>query len=264
MERVEPALPVAPWVGGKRILSKLIIPILEGQPHTTYVEPFVGMGGVFLRRAHRPKAEVINDLNGEIANLFRILQRHYPQLLDVMRFQIASRRDFERLRATDPSTLTDLERAVRFLYLQRLSFGGQPGGVFGVATDRPARFSLSKLEPLLQAAHERLDSVVIECLDCSEVLRRYDRPATLFYLDPPYIGSENDYGRDLFSPEQFEELVDQLRKVDGRFLLSINACETSNRLCAGFEIKETEVTYSVSKGSTTRAKELLVANFGLS
>ncbi|WP_237401104.1 DNA adenine methylase, partial [Rhodovulum sulfidophilum] len=119
-------------MGGKKALHRRIIERIEAIPHRTYVEPFLGMGGVFLRRSWRPRLEVANDLNGEITNLFRVLQRHYPQLMEVMRFQITSRREFERLRACDPATLTDLERAARFLYLQRLAFGGQLRGVFGV------------------------------------------------------------------------------------------------------------------------------------
>ncbi len=108
---VRPAVPVAPWMGGKSKLARTIIERIERIPHKAYIEPFVGMGGVFLRRGFRPRLEVANDLNGEIVNLFRILQRHYPQLMEVMRFQLASRREFERLRNTNPASLTDLERA---------------------------------------------------------------------------------------------------------------------------------------------------------
>lgn len=128
MEKVALAAPVAPWLGGKKALHQEIIARIDRIEHSTYVEPFVGMGGVFLRRGWRPKCEVANDMNGEITNLFRILQRHYPQLMEIMRFQITSRREFDRLRDCDPKTLTDLERAARFLYLQRLAFGGKVGG----------------------------------------------------------------------------------------------------------------------------------------
>lgn len=79
LQPVEPVNPPAPYIGGKRILSKLIIQRINQIPHEAYVEPFVGMGGVFLRRNQQPRLEVINDINGEVANLFRILQRHYPQ-----------------------------------------------------------------------------------------------------------------------------------------------------------------------------------------
>ncbi len=186
MTRVSAAAPVAPWLGGKKALHQKIIARIDRIEHAAYIEPFVGMGGVFLRRAWRPKLEVMNDLNGEITNLFRILQRHYPQFLDMLRFQVASRREFERLRQCQPDTLTDLERAARFIYLQRLAFGGQLGGVFGVSNGH-ARFSLSKLEPLLDAAHSRLEAVVFENLDWLDVIRRYDGPKSLFYLDPTLL-----------------------------------------------------------------------------
>ncbi|MBL3567855.1 DNA adenine methylase, partial [Rhodovulum sulfidophilum] len=137
-------------------MHRRIIERIEAIPHRTYVEPFLGMGGVFLRRSWRPRLEVANDLNGEITNLFRVLQRHYPQLMEVMRFQITSRREFERLRACDPATLTDLERAARFLYLQRLAFGGQLRGAFGISPNSGPLFSLARVGPLLDAAHTRL------------------------------------------------------------------------------------------------------------
>lgn len=129
--------PVAPWLGGKRNLAKRLVKIISSVKHETYAEAFVGMGGVFLRRPYAPKCEVINDYSGDVANLFRILQRHYPQFLECLKFQITSRREFERLKRTDPSTLTDLERAARFLYLQKTAFGGKVTGQnFGVSLER--------------------------------------------------------------------------------------------------------------------------------
>ena len=94
-EYIGAAAPVAPWMGGKSKLAKTLIERIERIPHQTYVEPFVGMGGVFLRRAYRPKLEVVNDFNGEIVNLFRILQRHYPQFMDTLKYQVSSRREFQ-------------------------------------------------------------------------------------------------------------------------------------------------------------------------
>jgi DNA adenine methylase len=260
MERVKPAAPVAPWLGGKKRLHSLIIEKIEAIPHRAYIEPFVGMGGVFLRRRLRPKLEVANDLNGEIVNLFRILQRHLPQLMEVMRFGIASRRDFERLRETSPSTLTDLERAARFLYLQRLAFGGQVTGVFGVAAGHGPRFSLSRLEPILEAAHERLEGVVFENLDWAELIVRYDAPGTLFYLDPPYFGSENDYGKGLFDRTQFARMAEVLASINGAFILSINDRPEIRDLFGAFAVEPVRLTYSVSQGAAASAQELIVMN----
>jgi len=129
LEPVDPTLPAAPYIGGKRNLARRLVERIEQIPHATYAEPFVGMGGVFFRRRRRPKGEVINDRSRDVATLFRILQRHYPQFIDAIRFQITTRAEFERLVKTDPDTLTDLERAARFLYLQRTCFGGKVEGV---------------------------------------------------------------------------------------------------------------------------------------
>lgn len=261
MKKVTPANPVAPWLGGKKRLWQTLVERVDAIPHQTYAEPFVGMGGVFLRRRFRPKLEVANDLNGEIINLFRILQRHYPQLMETMKYQITSRRDFERLRKSDPSTLTDLERAARFLYLQRLAFGGQVAGVFGVATDRPARFSLSHVGPLLDAAHLRLEAVVFENLDWSDLVRRYDGKNTLFYLDPPYFGGETDYGKGMFDRDQFQKMADQLRSIKGNFLMSINDQPEIREAFDGFYIDEVRLKYSISRnGGGDKVQELIISS----
>jgi len=260
MEQVKPVSPVAPWLGAKTRLYPRIVAKIDTIPHRSYVEPFVGMGGVFLRRRFRPRLEVANDRNGEIVNLFRVLQRHYPQLMEVMRFQIASRREFERLRHTDPATLTDLERAARFLYLQRLAFGGKVDGVFGVSAGGGPRFQLSRLEPLLDAAHERLEGVVFECLDWSELVGRYDDKEALFYLDPPYFGGENDYGKGLFDRDQFAKMAQQLREIEGAFILSINDTPEIRALFDGFILEECSLTYSISAKGATEARELIVSN----
>lgn len=257
---VVPVHPVAGYIGGKRQLAKRLVEAISQVPHDTYAEPFVGMGGVFFRRTAMPRAEVINDRNGEVVTLFRVLQRHYPQFMDTLRFQITSRREFERLRASDPATLTDLERAARFLYLQRLAFGGKVAGrTFGVDPSGPARFNLTKLAPMLEDVHERLSGVVIEHLDWLEFIGRYDRPKTLFYLDPPYFGSEGDYGRDLFSRDQFALLADTLAGIQGRFILSINDVPQIRELFGRFDLQPVSLNYTISGGAGRPAKELIIS-----
>lgn len=211
-EPVRPISPVAGYVGGKRQLAKRLVEIISGIDHRSYCEPFVGMGGVFFRRDVRPRAEAINDLSRDVSTFFRILQRHYEPFLDLLRWRLASRADFERLMQTDPETMTDLERAARFLQLQRLSFGGKVAGrTYGVDARGPARFDVTRLVPLLEAAHERLSGVWIECLPYADFIRRYDHSSALFFVDPPYWGSEHYYGRDLFGRDQFAVLAAALR-----------------------------------------------------
>ena len=260
---VSPVAPVAPYLGGKRRLASRIIDRIAVTPHTSYVEPFVGMGGVFLRRPFRAKGEVINDISGDIATLFRILQRHYVPLMDLLRWQITSRAEFERLRAARPETLTDLERAARFLYLQRLRFGGKPDGVFGVAPGVPARFDVTRLGAVLEDVHQRLAGVVIEQLPYAELIPRYDRPETLFYLDPPYWGNERDYGAGVFSREDFTRLAEILHGIRGRFILSLNDRPEVRQVFAAFAIEAVQVSYTISRKATgAPAGEVLISGGG--
>jgi len=247
---VLPVLPVAPWLGGKRNLARRITGIIDADRHATYAEPFVGMGGIFLRRSRRPTAEVINDRGQDVANLFRILQRHYVAFLYMLRFQLTVRAEFDRLVATNPATLTDLERAARFLYLQRTAFGGKVSGrSFGVSKDRPGRFNLTTLEPMLEDLHSRLSGVVIECLDYRDFITRYDGPGTFFYLDPPYWGCEDDYGRAMFERADFERLAMQLAGLKGRFLLSVNDVPDIRRMFAWATIDQVSTTYTIGNHS---------------
>lgn len=256
---VKPILPVAPWLGGKRNLAKRITAIIDALPHRTYVEPFVGMGGIFLRRSARPACEVINDRAREVATLFRILQRHYPQFLETLRFQLTTRTEFERLVATNPDTLTDLERSARFLYLQRTAFGGKVSGRnFGVAKDRPGRFNLTTLEPMLEDLHARLAGVIIECLDFADVIRRYDGPGTMFYLDPPYWGCEADYGKGMFDRSGFADLADIMSAVKGHWLMSINDQPEVRSIFGMFPMIEVQTTYTIQNGLSAPAAELLI------
>jgi DNA adenine methylase len=261
LHSVDPVRPVAPYLGGKRHLAKRLVERINAIPHATYAEAFMGMGGVFFRRTLQPESEVINDLNQDVANLFRILQRHYPQFRQVIEFQLTTRADFNRLVATDPTTLTDLERAARFLYLQRTAFGGKvSGNNFGVSVGQSSRFDLQKLGPMLQEVHARLSGVVVECLPYQDFIPRYDRPGTLFYLDPPYFGCETDYGPGMFATDDFERLSDLLSVLSGRFILSINDTPEIREIFGQFEIEEVTVTYTIQGNANTKqAAELIVS-----
>lgn len=260
---VRATVPPAPYLGGKRNLASRLSKRIAAIPHRTYVEPFVGMGGVFLRRTAQPPVEVINDLSGDVTTLFRVLQEHYPYFIDMLRWRLTSRAEFERLLALPPDRLTDMQRAARFLYLQRLTFGGKVRGrSFGVDRRSPGRFDVTKLEPMLADIHERLAGVIIEQLPYAEVIRRYDGPETLFYLDPPYWNCERDYG-DGFAREDFERLAEQLSGIAGRFILSINATPGARDVFGRFDIDEVETTWTLSTASAgggKRVTELIVFN----
>lgn len=257
---IKPVRPAAPYLGGKRRLASKIIERINAIDHTIYAEPFVGMGGVFFRRDQAPKCEIINDYSGEVANFFRILQRHYVHFMEMLKFQLTSRREFARLATTDPATLTDLERAVRFLYLQRSAFGGKVvEPAFAISTTAPAKFDTTKLDAVLEDIHRRLARVIVECLPYGEFIDRYDRPGTLFYLDPPYWGIEGYYGKNLFERADFERLAELLDKLSGRFILSLNDTPGVRSTFGRFRIEEVPTMYTAKPGSPKRTHELIIS-----
>lgn len=264
IQRVRPTCPAAGYQGGKKNLARRICAIIDRTDHDGYAEPFVGMGGIFLRRATRARAEIINDISGDVATFFRVVQEHYAYFIDMLRWRVASRAEFERLREIDPARLTDLQRAARFLYLQRLAFGGKVAGrSFGVDGRQGARFNIAKLEPMLADIHERLAGVVIEQLPFDQFIPRYDRPGMLFYLDPPYFGCEKDYGAEVFAREDFARLAGLLAAARGKFILSLNDRPEVREIFATFPMREVETTWTIGTADkrSGRVGELLISNF---
>jgi DNA adenine methylase len=245
------------YIGGKRSLAKRIIAIFP--KHTTYVEPFAGGAQVFFRK-ELSKVEVLNDLDTEIVNFFRVCQQHYEELLRYLKFMVVSRKWFELLRTTDPATLTDVQRAARYLYILKGSFASlvrHPNYHWHVI--QPPGFNLERLPELIENTHKRLERVQIECLPYEEVLKRYDRPATLFYCDPPY------YGRKLYrhnlENSEFKLLAERLGKIRGKFILSLNDVPEVRSLFRRFHLHEVQLPYTAQKKAGRRYAELLITNF---
>lgn len=257
---VQPSHPPAPTIGGKRNLAQAVTALIHSVEHQLYAEPFVGLGGIFLRRRYRPGMEIINDLDGDVANLFRVLQRHFTPFLDMLRYQVTSRVHFERLNSTPPESLTDLERAARFLYVQSVAFGGKRRGrSFGMVAEGGARFDTTRLVPALADLNERLAGVVIESMDWRAFLDRYDRPGALFYLDPPYSGTEHYYGDDMFMPDDHSEMARRLETLKGDFILSINDTPAMRELWARFDLEQVDCNWSVNGKQHQKVGELVVS-----
>ena len=259
---VTPVKPAAGYIGGKRNLASRLVAMIDATDCDGYAEPFVGMGGIFLRRRRRARCEFVNDVSGDVTTFLRVIREHHGFFMDTIRWLIASRAEFERQLALPPEHLTDLQRAARFLYVQRLAFGGKvQGRGFGVSSGQGARFNALRLERDLADLHDRLSGVVIERLGFADFIRRYDREGMLFYLDPPYWGCERDYGEDVFAREDFKRLAVQLGGIKGRFLLSINDRPEVREAFAAFRQFALPTTYSIGAGAPKRVGELIVANF---
>ena len=245
------------YIGGKNRLAKRVIAIFP--KHKTYVEAFAGGAQVFFRK-EPSEVEVLNDLDGEIVNFYRVCQQHYEELLRYFRFVVVSREWFDRLKSSNPATLTDIQRAARYLYLLRNCFASLVRNpVYHRNVIQPPSFNLKSLPELIENAHKRLERVQLECAPYEEIVRRFDRPTTLFYLDPPYWG-KNLYRHNL-GESDFEKLADRLGKVRGKFVLSLNDVPEVRKLFRDFHIQEVELHYTSQKAAGRRYREVIITNF---
>ena len=250
------------WIGGKSLLADRIIERFPA--HQAYCEVFAGAAWVLFKKPES-RVEVINDINRDLVNLYRCTKHHLPALIEQFRWMLVARDEFDRFMKTPADTLTDLQRAARFYYLTKAAFGAKVRGPsFGVSATQPPRLNLLRIEEDLSAAHIRLCRVLIENRPYAEVLDRYDKPTTLFYLDPPYWGCEGDYGPGLFSREDFSTLAQLLASLKGRFILSLNDTPGVREVFAGFRIESVATRYSISskkEAGQAPAREVLITNF---
>ncbi|AUZ85776.1 DNA adenine methylase [Methylophaga nitratireducenticrescens] len=250
--------PIIPWMGGKGRLAKEILPLFP--EHQCYVEVFAGGAALFYKKKPA-KAEVLNDINGELVNLYRVVQHHLEEFIRQFKWALTSRQIFEWEKQKQPETLTDIQRAARFYYLQKLAFGGKVDGqTYGTATTSAPRLNLLRLEEDLSAAHLRLSRVNIENLDWVKCIEKYDREHTLFYLDPPYYETAG-YGVD-FGLEQYEKMAELARTINGKMIISINNHEVIQKVFKGFNNRPLNINYTVGgRGKKKAAKELLIWNW---
>lgn len=190
--------------------------------------------------------EVITDINGELVRLYRVVQNHLEEFVRHTKYALSSREVFKWHQATPPDTLTDIQRAVRFFYLQQHAFGGKVDGQnWGTATTQPP-VNLLRLEENLSAAHLRLSGTYIENMDWFKLMERYDRPHTLFYLDPPYWETEG-YGVE-FGLEQYVKMAELLTSIKGKAIISLNDHPEIRRIFARFQMDVVPISYIVGGG----------------
>lgn len=252
--------PIA-WVGGKSKLADAIIERIP--PHVCYVEPFAGAGWVFFKK-DRSKSEALNDINKDLVTFYRVLKNHPKALADEMRWLITARAEFDRLQRTDTETLTDIQRAARFYYIVKTSFGSKfDKATFGVSKTGKPRFNpnadalLADFEPIAQ----RLSRCIIENLGYAECIDRYDRETTFFYIDPPYWDCEDYYGKGLFSKDDFTALAEQLASIKGKFIMSLNDTAGVRETFADFKFEKVQTRYNICSVANQVVGEVLISNF---
>lgn len=253
------------WFGGKFYIAKLIIPYFP--PHQCYVEPFCGSAQMFFQKTPSPN-EVLNDINGELINFFRVLKSD-PEWFTYRASHTPASRQLFLEYLHDKELLFCPERAWRFFYLNTLSYSG-----CDVGTDKKPRCAASALRGRagvlrnkvdnICAFSERLRDAYIENLPYADCIERYDHESTFFYVDPPYMGYEKAYGNGVFEPDDFERLASTLSNIAGKFILSINDVPLAREVFGRFEMVQIDVKYFANSTSSPKAAhELIFANYPL-
>lgn len=252
------------YLGGKSRLADKIVKVLP-EDHICYCEAFCGASWVLFAK-EPSKSEVINDMDNELVTFWRVIQNHLEEFFRYFKYAVTSRRIFEIEGMKNVETLTDVQKAVRYFYLQRLGFGGKVHArTFGTSATGPARLNLSNIEERLLQVHWRLSKVTIEHLDACECIQRYDRPTTLFYLDPPYWETAG-YAVP-FEEADYTRLKEVLLGIKGRFVLSLNDVSGVRAVFKPFKIHRVTTKYSSGNGAVTpemrseERAEVLIMNF---
>ncbi len=184
------AKPIVAWQGGKRWLVRELLPLIP--EHKMYVELFCG-GGALLCAKEPSAAEVINDKNSELVNLYRIVKWHLEELMREMDWCLNSREEFQGWK--EQRGLTDIQRAARWLLRMKNGFGGSAEHFGRARMGGSAAFSSKEGKlAVLRAMNRRLDKVVIENLDWRKCVELYDSKTAVFFCDPPYTTGEAHYG----------------------------------------------------------------------
>lgn len=228
--------------------------------HSCYVELFSGGAALFFLRQVPAKVEVLNDINGQLVNLYRVVQHNFDEFVRQFEWTLTSREVFARLQSIPPDCMTDIQRAARFFYLQHNAFGGKTVHQhFGTATTSKA-WDASQIEAKLKAAKDRLKGVYIENESWERCFKRYDREHTFFYADPPYWQTA---GYDsAFDWYQYELLAKAMAESKGKVMLSINDHPDIRALFKDFRITQLELAYTVGRDKTGKTSgELVICNW---
>ena len=224
--------------GGKWRMAAKIIPNFG--PHRVYVEPFGGGGSVLLRKP-RCYAEVYNDLDGEIVNLFRVVRDRGEELQEKLRLTPFAREEFDLSKAKSGD---DIEDARRFLVRSFMGFGSNGNNQdtgFRACSNRSGTTPAHDWANYPKAFGDvvaRLSGVVIENRKAVDCMKQHDSPGTLHYVDPPYVkSSRSDDGDDYkfeMTDDDHRELADCLKSLKGMVILSGYPSELYDELYSGW------------------------------
>ena len=268
------ARPFLKWAGGKAQLLAQMEPFFP-KDYRTYFEPFLGGGAVFFHL--QPEKAVLSDSNPELVNTFTVVRDDVEGLMRALDEHLPQRTEekyFYKVRATDPATLSPVERAARTVFLNKTCFNGlyrvNSDGHFNVPWGGYSNPTLYDRENLL-AASALLRGKSIVLADYQKVCARA-RVGDLVYLDPPYhplseTSKFTSYTKEDFGNREQRKLAEAYRRLDKRgvlVMLSNSATPLVRSLYEGFRIESLKAKRAINSKGTGRGEieELLVMNYG--
>ena len=266
--------PIVKWVGGKR---QLMFELLKNLPksYNRYFEPFIGGGALFFEL--QPDNAYISDMNEELINLYSVVRDSVDELIENLSKHEVSKEYFLEIRNIDRteeySNLSNVERASRFIYLNRTCFNGMyrvnSKGEFNVPFGNYKNPRIIDENNLLNCS-ELLKETEIKCADFSEILNKVQKN-DFVYFDPPYVplnetSSFTSYTKEGFDIDMQFKLRDVCNELDSmgvKFMLSNSDTKLVNELYANYEIKKVFASRQINANADGRGKisEVLVRNY---
>lgn len=261
--------PLIRYHGGKFRLADWVI--RHFPKHTCYTESFGGAAGVLLQKP-RAYAEVYNDLDGEVVNLFRVLRNEDDRnkLIELLVFTPYSRVDFQE--AWEPCD-NSIEKARRLIIRAQMGFGsaGASKGITGFRIDTKRAYGTAQSLWVTYPNHladvgQRLSGVLIENRPAIQILRDHDGAETLHYVDPPYVHDTRYSGaktgrvyRHEMTDHDHEELLKVLLNLDGKVIVSGYPSEIYNDYLGKWKRVDTSARISSGRGTDTRTECLWIS-----
>lgn len=246
------------YYGGKQTMLKHLLPLIP--KHSVYTESFAGGAALFFAKERSP-VEVINDLNGELINFYKVCQTKFDELQQRIKLLLHSRAVHQHAFYVynNPQFFTEVDRAFALFTMSKMGFAGQLTASFGFDKKEcriPKKIFYAK-EAFNLSLKERLECVTIEHDDAFKILLRYDTEDAFHFIDPPYVGSNLGHYADMFNDDNLKQLLELCVSLKGKFMLTMFPNEVIQKFvdANGWRIHKIERQITAGRSTARRKQE---------
>jgi len=257
-----------PYLGSKSRILNMLLDITKNSDAKFLVELFGGSCVYTINNTKYPRC--LNEINGDITNLFTVISNNLDELLDKFEWNICSRLLYDNIRKSKPKN--NIDKAYRFLYLiiygYRGRFSNDNYNSFGTSKTRKPT-SKDHIINIIKDIYEGIKDVYIENQSYEVIISKYDDEHVLFFIDPPYITSNTVstkyYIHNMDNIDDQTTLKNNISNISGKFILTVPDNQFYRDLYDEYNIFDTNVNYSLHKNDRERkTSELIITNFDIS